>query len=165
MRSHPAITPLLVKSGAYRDLEHPVILARGDLGIYFVQAEKLCRDDPSFIEKYAADPVGMIAHAAGLMEQHPEFKMVIDTLAETVQHWTPSHNSFQDSQNLQIKDNDPAYTVIPPFNLQIFPKLCAILTKFNSIFVPCKPLSRNSLNPRFCLMFPITGSTVHFLRR
>lgn len=86
MRSHPAITPLLVKSGAYRDLEHPVILARGDLGIYFVQAEKLCRDDPSFIEKYAADPVGMIAHAAGLMEQHPEFKMVIDALAETVQH-------------------------------------------------------------------------------
>lgn len=78
------LADIVVRSGAYRDLSEPVILAGGDLGIYYVNAEKVCGPDTSFIEKYADDPQAMIAHTIELQRQNPDFDYVIKTLAQAV---------------------------------------------------------------------------------
>lgn len=80
MESHPRISELLIKTGAYKDLDEPVILTSGELGIYYINTEKLAQDNGEF-EKYGDDSRGMIKHALDMMDKHPTFGEVIDILA------------------------------------------------------------------------------------
>ncbi len=50
MESHPRISELLVETGAYSDLSDPVILTSGQLGIYYINTEKLVQDDGEWKE-------------------------------------------------------------------------------------------------------------------
>lgn len=81
MESHPRISELLVETGAYQDLDKPVILTSGELGIYYIKTEKLVQDGGQFKE-YGDDSRRMIMHAMRMMQKHPTFKGVIDILTE-----------------------------------------------------------------------------------
>ena len=72
MTSHPRLSQLLVETKAFRDLEKPVILASGDLGIYYINTEKLVQDGGEF-EKYGESSLAMIMHAIRMTEIHPTF--------------------------------------------------------------------------------------------
>lgn len=80
MLSHPTISKALVETGAYRDLDRPVILTSGQLGIFYINAEKLCPDGGEF-EKYGDDPQGMMQHTLKMVDEHPVFEEVINILA------------------------------------------------------------------------------------
>ena len=77
--SSERIGELLVETGAYRDLDEPVILASGQLGIFYINTEKLCQDDGKFKE-FGDDSAGMIAHAQQMAVEHPTFQEVIEVL-------------------------------------------------------------------------------------
>ncbi len=79
------ISELLVETGGFRDLNYPVILTSGELGIYFVNAEKLCQDGGEF-EIYGDDASMMIMHAKRMMEQHPTFREVIDIITNYIKN-------------------------------------------------------------------------------
>lgn len=81
MESHPRISKLLVETGAYKDLDSPVILTSGELGIYYINTEKLAQDGGEF-EKYGDDSHVMIQHAVKMTREHPTFREVIDILTE-----------------------------------------------------------------------------------
>jgi orotate phosphoribosyltransferase len=78
---------LLVETGAYKDLDKPVILASGQLGIYFVNTEKLAQDGGEF-ERFGDDSAAMVHHAVQMMEAHPSFREVIDIIANEVRPLT-----------------------------------------------------------------------------
>lgn len=81
MESHPRISELLVKTEAYKDLDEPVILTSGELGIYYINTEKLVQDGGEW-KKYGEDSRAMIEHAIKMMCEHPTFGEVIDILVE-----------------------------------------------------------------------------------
>lgn len=83
MSSHPRIAEQLVETGAYQDLDTPVILVSGQLGTYYINAEKLARDGGEF-NKYGDDSHAMIQHACRMADEHPPFREVIDIIAEDV---------------------------------------------------------------------------------
>ena len=84
MKSHPRISELLVEEAAFTDLDKPVILASGkELGIYYINAEKLCQDGGAFRE-HKDDSAAMIQHAVNMTQQHPTFNEVIDTISAEV---------------------------------------------------------------------------------
>ena len=83
MKNHPRISELLVETGAYRDLDEPVILASGQLGIFYVNTEKLCQDGGEF-NRYGNDSWAMIEHALKMTDEHPTFNEVIDILTGRV---------------------------------------------------------------------------------
>ncbi len=84
MPSHPRISELLVETGAYRDLDKPVILTSGLLGVYYINSEKLVQDGGKFAE-YGNDSQAMIEHACRMAEEHPTFDEVIDILWDAVE--------------------------------------------------------------------------------
>jgi len=88
MESNKRISELLVETGAYKDLDKPVILTSGELGIYFINTEKLMQDGGKFNE-YGEAPQAMIKHAVQMMKEHPTFEEVIDILAEQVNSLFP----------------------------------------------------------------------------
>ena len=64
-----------------------------------------------------------------------------------------SHNQTHNlTQNILISPHFTHTTV----------RLCAMQVKLNSIFTFFNPRVKNSLNPRFCLIFPNGHSTVSF---
>jgi hypothetical protein len=77
----PRISQLLVETKAFKDLDKPVILTSGELGIYYINTEKLAQDNGEF-EKYGDDSQAMIAHAIRMTQQHSTFGEVIDILTE-----------------------------------------------------------------------------------
>lgn len=81
MESHQRIAELLTETGAYKDLDLPVILTSGELGIYYVNTEKLVQDSGKFKE-FGDNSQAMIQHAVRMTEAHPTFNEVIDTLTE-----------------------------------------------------------------------------------
>lgn len=83
MKSNPRVSKILVESGAYRDLGEPVILAGGDLGIYFVNTEKILQDDDEW-KKFGGCPQGMIQHAIRVMQENGDFREVINALVDKV---------------------------------------------------------------------------------
>ncbi|MDP2926016.1 MAG: hypothetical protein Q8N99_06600 [Nanoarchaeota archaeon] len=88
MQSHPRISQLLVETVAYRDLDKPVILTSGELGIYYINTEKLVQDNGEF-EKFGDDSGTMIKHAIKMMREHPTFWEVIDILTEDAKRLIP----------------------------------------------------------------------------
>jgi orotate phosphoribosyltransferase len=85
MESNKRICELLVQTGAFKDLDEPVILTSGELGIYYVNTEKLLQDNGEF-EKYGDDALRMASHACSCYQNagHRPFQDVIDILAEKV---------------------------------------------------------------------------------
>jgi len=81
MQSHPRISELLVETKAYTDLEQPVILTSGELGIYYINTEKLVQDGGKF-DEFGDNSQAMIKHAIEMTKQHPTFGEVIDILSE-----------------------------------------------------------------------------------
>jgi len=92
MESHPRISQLLLETQAYRDLDNPVILTSGELGIYYINTEKLVQDNGKF-EEYGDDSRAMIEHAVEMMDEHSSFGEVIDILAEKVVRLLRDSNS------------------------------------------------------------------------
>ena len=82
-KSDKRISELLIETGAYKDLDKPVILTSGELGIYYISTEKLCQDNGKF-EKYGDDSRSMINHAISMTKEHPKFKEAIKILSEDV---------------------------------------------------------------------------------
>jgi hypothetical protein len=82
------ISELLVETGAYKDLENPVILTSGALGIYYINTEKLVQDGGEF-EKYGDNSIDMINHAMRMTEKHPTFKEVIEIIANKASIFLP----------------------------------------------------------------------------
>jgi orotate phosphoribosyltransferase len=74
------VCELLVETGAFKDLEQPVILTSGELGIYYINAEKLCMDGGKFND-FGDDSEAMSKHAFNMMKEHPGFDEVISALA------------------------------------------------------------------------------------
>lgn len=81
MTNHPRISELLIETGAYKNLEEPVILTSGELGIYYINTEKLIQDGGEW-EKYGDNSEAMIQHAIKMMVEHPTFEEVINILIE-----------------------------------------------------------------------------------
>lgn len=84
MANHPRVSKLLVETGAFKDLDKPVILTSGELGIYYINTEKLAQDGGEF-EKFGDNSAAMIQHAVRMTQLHPTFNEVIDILAEKVE--------------------------------------------------------------------------------
>jgi hypothetical protein len=87
MKSDARISELLVKTGAYTDLDEPVILTSGELGIYYVNTERLVQDGGEW-KKYGDDAEAMIKHAIKMTTEHPTFGEVIDILAKKARDLT-----------------------------------------------------------------------------
>jgi orotate phosphoribosyltransferase len=81
MENNKRISELLIETGAYKDLDKPVILTSGELGIYYINTEKLCQDGGKFND-YGNDSAAMINHAVKMTKEHPIFKETIDILSE-----------------------------------------------------------------------------------
>lgn len=77
------VAKYLVESGAYRELDKPVILTSGQLGIFYVNTGNLL-DDGGVWQKYGDNPEGMIGHAVKIVQANWRFKEVIDLLSERV---------------------------------------------------------------------------------
>lgn len=83
--NNPKVEQLLLETGAFTDLDEPVILTSGlVLAPYFVNAEKLLQDNGEW-EKYEDDPFRMIKHAIGVAETNPKFGKVIHILSDRVE--------------------------------------------------------------------------------
>lgn len=79
---------LIVETGAFIDLENPVILASGELSIYYINTEKLCPDGGKW-EQFGDDHFGMIYHSTIMAREHHSFQGVIDRLSESVNSLFP----------------------------------------------------------------------------
>ncbi|MFH1420782.1 MAG: hypothetical protein ABIG30_02335, partial [Candidatus Aenigmatarchaeota archaeon] len=82
MISDPRISQILVETGGYRDVP-PVLLTSGEVGIYYINTEKIAQDDGEF-NRFGDDSGAMITHAIKMVEEHPSFGEVIDRVSESV---------------------------------------------------------------------------------
>lgn len=97
MSNNQRITELLVETGAYTDLDEPVILTSGELGIYYINTEKLLQDDGEF-KRFGDSSVEMIQHAVTMRVINDDrFGDVIVTLANKAEELFPN-----DAQKLAI---------------------------------------------------------------
>jgi orotate phosphoribosyltransferase len=83
MKGVERISELLLETGAYKDLDLPVILTSGELGIYYINTEKLLQDDGAWV-KYGDNSLEMISYLNSLMLAKPGFKEVIDIMSEEI---------------------------------------------------------------------------------
>ncbi len=89
MNPQQRIAQLLLETGAYKDLPEPVILTSGELGIYYINTEKLTQDQGEW-EKYGNDAAALLAHASRLSREKPLFKEAIDIIANKAQQYLES---------------------------------------------------------------------------
>jgi len=87
--NNPRISQLLVETKAFKDLDKPVILTSGELGIYYINTEKLAQDNGEF-EKFGDNSLAMIQHAVRMTKEHPTFGEVIDILANDARKLLPN---------------------------------------------------------------------------
>ena len=78
---------LIVETGAYLDLEEPVILTSGQLGIFYVSTQKLLGDPDveKRLKEFASDPMKMVIYACERERRDSNFKKVIDILTARVE--------------------------------------------------------------------------------
>lgn len=77
------ISKVLVQVEGFKDLEQPVILTSGELGIYYINTEKLVQDSGKW-ESYPDDSRAMIQHCCDHMDLKPSFGEVIKLVSEHV---------------------------------------------------------------------------------
>ncbi|MBI4146541.1 hypothetical protein HY489_04340 [Candidatus Woesearchaeota archaeon] len=78
---HGRMAEILLETGAYRDLETPTILTSGELGIYYINTEKILPDNGTW-EKCGDDPRSMQAHVLSWLDMTGPYKEAIDLLAQ-----------------------------------------------------------------------------------
>lgn len=74
----------LIRSGAYRDLQEPVVVTSGEfLTPFFVNAERLCGDPAMdlFLTVHGGSDREVIDHACSLAEAGEDFRAVVEELA------------------------------------------------------------------------------------
>ena len=103
MKSDSRISELLVQTGAFIDLDQPVILTSGELGIYYINTEKLAQDGGAW-KKFGDDSKAMVDHAIAMTEEHPTFGKVIDIIAEQVQGLLPEEGIYTAISGGQRRD-------------------------------------------------------------
>jgi orotate phosphoribosyltransferase len=81
MKDSERISELLVETGAYKDLDSPVILTSGELGIYYVNTEKLLQDEGKWVD-HGDDSRKMISYVKGLLSTKSGFKEVIEIMSK-----------------------------------------------------------------------------------
>jgi hypothetical protein len=91
MENNKRISEILVETGAYTDLERPVMLTSGELGIYYINTEKLAQDGGKFNE-FGDDSAAMIGHAVRMMQINPTFNESIEILTDKVARLFPNTN-------------------------------------------------------------------------
>jgi orotate phosphoribosyltransferase len=74
------IGKLLLKTGAFKDLDQPVLLTSGEIGIYYVNTEKLVKDNNAWTG-FGDSSKLMIEHAYRMYNTDADFKTVIDIIA------------------------------------------------------------------------------------
>jgi len=77
------IASTLVEVEGYKDLAQPVILTSGELGVYYINTEKLAQDAGKW-QEYAQDSQAMIRHCVSQMQSKPSYAEVIQIIAEQV---------------------------------------------------------------------------------
>ncbi len=77
------LAELLVEAEGFKDLEHPVILTSGELGIYYCNTEKLLFDNGAW-EQHGDNSLDMIRYCIRHMNEEPRYREVIHTVAEDV---------------------------------------------------------------------------------
>ena len=82
MQSNSEVSKLLIKTGAFKDLDNPVILTSGELGIYYINTEKLLQDGGAW-KDFGDSSFKMIQHAIKTSQENPNFGRIIDILTET----------------------------------------------------------------------------------
>jgi len=82
MQSNQTIAQHLDDTTGFQDVP-TTILAAGQLCCYYVNTEKLARDNNKFKE-FGHDAEAMYRHAVEMMQQHPEFKADIEIIAAKV---------------------------------------------------------------------------------
>jgi len=80
MGSHPTISKQLIETQGFKNVP-PVILVSGEVGFYYINAEKLVRDGGVF-EEHKKDSQAMFEHAVEMTREHPEFNEVIDIITQ-----------------------------------------------------------------------------------
>lgn len=85
MTSNERIAQLLVESGGYRDLAEPVVLAGGDLGIYYVNAERLLMDGGEW-NHHKGSSTELMNYAVRRTRENPQFFDVIERIATDAYH-------------------------------------------------------------------------------
>jgi len=89
MASDKRLSEIFLECEGYKDLVKPVLLTSGELGIYYVNTEKLVQDGGEF-EKYGDGAELMGRHACEMMEDHPTFRETIDIIAQKVNQLLPT---------------------------------------------------------------------------
>ena len=79
---------ILKNTGAYSDLEEPVILASGELGIYYINTEKIMPDEGTW-KKYGNNDHAMIQHACAMTIRDKQFSRIIDLVTNLVESKLP----------------------------------------------------------------------------
>lgn len=87
------VDEILAETKAYADLDEPVILASGELGIYYVNTEKILMDDGKF-EDYGDDADMMIEHCLIIEQDNILFRKVIDILSAQVSDKIPVNDDL-----------------------------------------------------------------------
>lgn len=87
--SNPVIAAHLKRTGGFQDV-NPVILTSGEIGIYYVNTEKLMEDGGEFND-YGNDAGAMYKHAIGMLDRNKNFREIIDIIARDAEQLLP-HN-------------------------------------------------------------------------
>jgi orotidine-5'-phosphate decarboxylase/orotate phosphoribosyltransferase len=82
MQSNQTIAQHLDDTTGFQDVP-PTILTSGQLGCYYVNTEKLARDNGEFND-YGGSAEAMYRHALAMAEKHPEFNEDIEIIAAKV---------------------------------------------------------------------------------
>lgn len=83
LRRDPTIEAYLLDTGAYRDLEKPVILTSGKLGIYYINTENLLADGGKWKE-YGDDASEMMKHSLQVTQVNDAFWNTCTEIADYV---------------------------------------------------------------------------------
>ena len=87
MQSNPVIGKALKRTGGFKDVD-PTILTSGELGIYFINTEKVVEDGGKFKE-YGDDAGAMHKHASDMMSKNPAFYDIIFIIASKARDLLP----------------------------------------------------------------------------
>lgn len=87
------VESLLAACGAYTDLEEPVILTSGWIGIYYVNTEKIAGDGGEFVRFGDASDM-MIEHALSMVAKNPDYSRVISSLVDAISPVADRYDDF-----------------------------------------------------------------------
>ena len=84
LKGSERIAQLLVDTAAFRDLDEPTILTSGELGIYYINTEKLLQDDGNWV-KYGESAAKMATYLDSLTQNSKVFLEVVQILASELE--------------------------------------------------------------------------------